>query len=252
MGWFTKYPGTDYSQITLDHIMLQLSELSKTVSNLVARVIRLENQGGGTTDYDDLTDKPQINSVTLQGNKSTSDLNIDADAVGAIEAPSLTGASAGWYLRLSPALKWVALPGANVNSVNGKTGTVTLDSSDVGAVPEPTSPSSGDVIMWNGVEWEATNMGTVFNIKGEVATVADLPPTGNTVGDVYYVSSVSAGYIWLETTDHPTGYWEELGEPIDLSGYIAKPVSPSAGDYLAWDNVNQAWVAQALPLYDGS
>ena len=33
--------------------------------------------GGGTSDYDDLTDKPSINSVTLSGNKSTSDLGLD-------------------------------------------------------------------------------------------------------------------------------------------------------------------------------
>ena len=32
--------------------------------------------GGGTTDYNDLSNKPQINSVTLSGNKTTSDLNI--------------------------------------------------------------------------------------------------------------------------------------------------------------------------------
>ena len=33
--------------------------------------------GGGTSDYDDLTDKPQINSVTLSGNKTSADLGLD-------------------------------------------------------------------------------------------------------------------------------------------------------------------------------
>ena len=32
--------------------------------------------GGGTSDYSDLTNKPQINSVTLSGNKSASDLGL--------------------------------------------------------------------------------------------------------------------------------------------------------------------------------
>ena len=36
--------------------------------------------GGGTSDYTDLSNKPQINSVTLSGNKSSSDLGL-ADAV---------------------------------------------------------------------------------------------------------------------------------------------------------------------------
>lgn len=32
--------------------------------------------GGGTTDYADLDNKPQINGITLSGNKSLSDLGI--------------------------------------------------------------------------------------------------------------------------------------------------------------------------------
>lgn len=69
----------------------------------------------------------------------------------------------------------------------------------------------------------ADDIGSVFTIKGSVATVADLPATGNSVGDVYYVEAVSAGYVWITSTEHPTGYWEELGEPIDLSAYELKP-----------------------------
>ena len=66
-------------------------------------------------------------------------------------------------------------------------------------------------------------IGTVFRLKGGVATVADLPTTGNTVGDVYYVTEVSAGYIWMTSETYPNGYWEELGETIDLSAYELKP-----------------------------
>lgn len=36
-----------------------------------------QSGGGGSSDYDDLTDKPSINSVTLSGNKTTSDLKLD-------------------------------------------------------------------------------------------------------------------------------------------------------------------------------
>lgn len=37
----------------------------------------VNQSGGGSSDYDDLTDKPSINSVTLSGNKTTSDLKLD-------------------------------------------------------------------------------------------------------------------------------------------------------------------------------
>ena len=32
--------------------------------------------GGGSSDYDDLTDKPKINGTTLAGNKTSTDLGI--------------------------------------------------------------------------------------------------------------------------------------------------------------------------------
>lgn len=37
----------------------------------------IEQGGGGTTDYNDLTNKPTINGVSLSGNKTTSDLGIE-------------------------------------------------------------------------------------------------------------------------------------------------------------------------------
>lgn len=36
--------------------------------------------GGGTTNYNNLSNQPQINSVTLTGNKSSSDLGLQAEA----------------------------------------------------------------------------------------------------------------------------------------------------------------------------
>jgi hypothetical protein len=40
------------------------------------QVYRLSEGGGGTSDYPDLTNKPQINGVTLSGNKTASDLSL--------------------------------------------------------------------------------------------------------------------------------------------------------------------------------
>lgn len=36
--------------------------------------------GGGVTSYNQLTDKPQINSVTLEGNKSSDDLDVQPES----------------------------------------------------------------------------------------------------------------------------------------------------------------------------
>ena len=182
MGWFQKYPGTDYSQITLDMFMQQLQQLGKTVADLVARVIRLENQGGGgggTTDYDDLTDKPQINSVTLQGNKTASQLGLATPA------------------------------------------DIITDYDDLSDKPK-----------LNNKVIEGDRQDGYYHIQHEIDISTSYPgdvPVLNLDGD-FEAKTLTAGDV----------------------GAIPAPATPSAGDYLAWDSVNQAWVAQALPLYDGS
>lgn len=68
------------------------------------------------------------------------------------------------------------------------------------------------------------DLGTVFTLKGSQPTYQDLLLVQDPkVGDVWYVESVSAGYIWMTSTAEPNGYWEELGETIDLSAYQLKP-----------------------------
>jgi hypothetical protein len=37
----------------------------------------VQSGGGGTTDYNDLSNKPQINGISLSGNKTTSQLGIN-------------------------------------------------------------------------------------------------------------------------------------------------------------------------------
>ena len=57
-------------------------------SNYAVEWANESGSGGGTSDYTDLTNKPQINSVTLSGNKSSSDL-------GLLEASDITASKVG-------------------------------------------------------------------------------------------------------------------------------------------------------------
>ena len=102
--------------------------------------------GGGTTDYDELTDKPQINSVTLSGNKSAADLGIAAAADIPTKTSDLTNDSG--FITSVP-----------VTSVNGQTGAVSLSipstAAEVGAIAAPPSPASGNVLTYNGSAWAA-------------------------------------------------------------------------------------------------
>lgn len=67
-------------------------------------------------------------------------------------------------------------------------------------------------------------IGSVFTFKGDVATLADLPSTGNSVGDVYFVESELANFVWLVDELNPDGFWDEFGQPIDLTAYQQKVV----------------------------
>lgn len=56
----------------------------------------------------------------------------------------------------------------------------------------------------------------VFHYKGTKATVAQLPSSGNEVGDVWHVTADNGEYAWDGTT------WQELGSTVDLSSYYTK------------------------------
>ena len=85
--------------------------------------------GGGTTDYTDLTNKPQINGHTLSGNQSASDLGLGTYSKPASGIPKTDFAS---DVQASLGKADSALQTAPVTSVNSKTGAVTLDAGDIG------------------------------------------------------------------------------------------------------------------------
>ena len=65
-----------------------------------------------------------------------------------------------------------------------------------------------------------SELASVFTYKGSVATYADLPASGNEIGDVWNVRETHSEYVWVEDALNPGQYkWEELGSAVDLSEY---------------------------------
>lgn len=93
--------------------------------------------GSGTSNYNDLINKPSINNVTLTGNKSLSDLGAAsaADVAAKYTKPSggIPASDLASAVQTSLDKADTALQTAPVTSVNGQTGAVVLDASDVGA-----------------------------------------------------------------------------------------------------------------------
>ena len=112
--------------------------------------------------------------------------------------------------------------------------TYTLSSTVDGELLLTPSEGNAQVVTIHG--WsdlaKKSDIATVFDFKGTVATVADLPTTGR-VGDVYHVTAANAEYVCVQasTTDpQADAVWEELGTDIDLSGYIQKVSGATAGN----------------------
>jgi len=72
---------------------------------------------------------------------------------------------------------------------------------------------------------------SVYKYKGSVATYANLPTSGQVVGDVYNVEENGANYAWDGTT------WDKLGETIDLSPYLLQ--TDAAATYATITNLNK-------------
>ena len=87
-------------------------------------VISSTASGGGTTDYTNLSNKPQINSVELTGNKSLADLGIQAAGEYALKSEIPTVPTKTSELQNDSGF----LTSAPVASVNGETGTVIVKS----------------------------------------------------------------------------------------------------------------------------
>ena len=64
------FPGTDFNKVNLDWICDELKKQQREIDELRDTVI----------DYDDLIDKPSIGGVTLQGNKTLSELGYTIDS----------------------------------------------------------------------------------------------------------------------------------------------------------------------------
>ena len=126
-----RFPYTNINDINLDWIIKQVKQLASALqgkqdkpdsTGTAGQVLGLDSSlnpvwvdqsggGGGTTNYNSLENKPQINSVTLTGNKSAAELGLAATS---------------------------DIPVVPVQSVNGQTGAVVLDASSVGALPSST------------------------------------------------------------------------------------------------------------------
>lgn len=159
--------------------------------------------GGGTSDYTDLTNKPQINSVTLSGNKSSSDLSL-ADAVHShttsdiTDFPSLaTVATSGSYADLSnkPSIPTITdtYSGTSSDGMSGKAVKSAIDALD-GTV-SGTAGSGKTLTAFSQTDGKVS--ATFGNISITKSQVSDFPIIPSKTSDLINDS----GYTTLSLVD---------------------------------------------------
>lgn len=165
-------------------------------------------RGGGSSDYDALINKPAINGVTLEGDKTTAELGLPT------KTSDLENDSG--FITSVP-----------VTSVNGQTGAVVLTASDVGAGTY--SKPSGGI--------PKTDLASAVQTSLGKADTAYQKPSGGIPA-----SDLAAGVI-PDLSGYATEQWVEnqgyLTQHQSLADYQTKSIT-DAGGYYTTDTVEGA------------
>lgn len=212
----TKYNGLfDYAA----NYNVQLAQPLDTrgVCDSVAALLAKDTFGtGGSFAFDGLTVVVPSAGVYYLKDKSKLTAKINADSyVDPVSATDEELLAAGWQ-------KLGDQAASNVNSVNGKTGIVTLAAGDIGITAIEGVEGENIQAALEAINAKAS---TAYKYKGSKATYEELPAENNTVGDVWNVvaahgtTPAGTNYAWTGDT------WDALGGLVDLSTYQTKAIT---------------------------
>lgn len=192
--------------------------------------------------YNNITDAVNLNDYTELGRKyiqNTSSTNLPVPAEGwldidedenktSIRQMFITGSSGKKYVRFG-----TIVPDSNPTEVSAWTAWVEyaiktdLDSTTTALTEKITTVANNlatheaDFSNPHKVTAEQLGLTTVYQYKGSVATYADLPTTGQKVGDVWNIETADPDH-GIKAGDNVAwdgAQWDTLGGNHDLSGY---------------------------------
>lgn len=165
-----------------DAIREQLGVSTEYLPSQMGAAVR-SISGGGTTDYTELSNKPQINSVELSGNKSSSDLGLQ-DALSFDASPT-----SGSTNPVTSGGVYTALTGkVNTSAVGSASGVAELDEN--GHVPSSQLPSYVDDVI-EGYYNESTDK---FYADSSYTT-----EIAGEAGKIYITLDTNLSYRWSGT-----------------------------------------------------
>lgn len=109
--------------------------------------------GGGTSNYNNLSNKPSINNVELSGNKTLAQIGAGtySKPSGGIPKTDLASAVQTSLSKADSALQ--AVP-STYRTASAQ------DTIDTGKIDKPSNPATGAFLVWNGSAWVAQTLQT--------------------------------------------------------------------------------------------
>lgn len=159
MAIFNRFPFSNAHELNLDWILRQLKDLLRRVKHLEES----GGGGGGTSDYDSLDNKPQINGNTLIGNKTAAQLGLGtySKPAGGIPATDLAPGvipTVPEAATAAPVMDGTAAVGTSTKYARQDH----VHPSDTNKISAPASPTTNDFLKWNGSAWIASAL-PVYN-----------------------------------------------------------------------------------------
>lgn len=184
----------------------KLKNVFATKNDLDGKVDKVTGKGLSTNDYT-TTEKnklasidAQARAISLPGDNTLSGFANSTDLPGAVDA---LGANNSIIFSLITSSGAVAALNQKVDKVEGKG----LSTNDYTTAEKNKLSTFGDASTY-ALKSDITSM---YRYKGSVATIAALPSSGNTTGDVYNVEASGMNYAWDGTA------WDSLGEIFQIT-----------------------------------
>ena len=177
----------------------------------------VQSGGGGTTDYDDLSNKPQINGVSLSGNKTTSQLGInipnktsdltnDSDFI--VDA-NYVHTDNNYTNSDKTIVNNVTSNLANkVDKVNGK-GLSTNDFTTAHMNKLSGIESGAEVNVQ--ADWDETDVNSDSYIQNK-PTIPPMPTDAHIIDLIYPIGSIYTSTINTNPSAYFGGTWDSIGE----------------------------------------